>query len=177
MTDLDKVELVEYDPSWNQLAQQESRLLAQMLGELIVEIHHIGSTAISTVAAKPILDLLAVVRSLDELDQRRASLDAMGYEWRGEYGLVGRRYCTKINPVTGRKYIHLHTYQLGSRAIDRHLAFRDYLLARPEVAQAYAQEKARCQRLHSQDSHAYSQCKSGWVQRVEAEALAQYNRP
>ena len=176
MTGQDKVELVAYNPGWSMLSKEEGRLLAGVLGELLITVHHIGSTAIPTIAAKPIVDLIAVVSSLEGLDQHRQRMETIGYQWRGEYGLPGRRYCTKINPATGRKFIHLHCYQTGSPAIDRHLAFRDYLLARPDIALVYDQQKARCQGLHSQDSQAYSQCKSEWIERVEAEALAHYTK-
>lgn len=176
MTGQDNVELVPHNPGWHLLANQQSRLLADALGDLLVTVHHIGSTAIPSIAAKPILDLIPVVKSLEEFDQHRNSMEALGYQWRGEYGLVGRRYCTKADAVTGLKSIHLHVYQLGSAAIDRHVAFRNYLLKRPELAQAYYQEKVRCQGLHHCDSQAYSQCKSEWIKLVEAEALSHYSR-
>lgn len=174
MADPTRVELVAYKPQWNLLAKEEERVLAHVLGELLITVHHIGSTAIPTIAAKPILDLIAVVRSLDELDQHRQRMEELGYRWRGEYGLLGRRYCTKTNPATGRKSIHLHCYRLGSPAINRHVAFRNYLLERPDLARAYHQEKVRCQELHGQSSQTYSQCKSEWIKRVEAEALIHF---
>ena len=175
MASQDNVELVPYNPEWHLLASQQSRLLADALGDLLVTVHHIGSTAIPTIAAKPILNLMPVVKSLDEFDQHRNSIEALGYQWRGEYGLVGRRYCTKADAVTGRKLIHLHVYELASAAIDRHVAFRNYLLERPDLAQAYHQKKVRCQQLHRNDSQTYSQCKSEWIKRVEAEALAHFS--
>ncbi|WP_280140611.1 MULTISPECIES: GrpB family protein [Filomicrobium] len=74
--------------------------------------------------------------------------------------------------MTGRRLVQLHCYGQGSAEIPRHLAFRDYLLEHPEIARAYNQEKLRCQALNPNDSHAYGDCKAGWVRRVEAEALA-----
>lgn len=174
MAGQDNVELVAHNPEWNILARVESRLLADVLGDLLIRVHHIGSTAIPTIAAKPILDLIPVVRSLDEFDKHRKSMEALGYQWRGEYGLMGRRYCTKADATTDRKSIHLHVYQIDSPEIDRHVAFRNYLLERPDLAHAYHQEKARCQRLHRNDSRAYSQCKSEWIKRVESEALMHF---
>jgi len=171
----DKVELVPHDPRWDRQAQEESELLAKVLGQLLKAVHPIGSTAIPTIVAKPILDLLPVVSSLSELDQLRERMAEIGYQWRGAYGLPGRRYFTKADPVTGRKRIHLHCYKVGSPEIDRHLAFRDYLLDRPDLARAYQQEKVRCQQIHPNDSQAYSQCKSDWIKRVEAEALIHYD--
>jgi GrpB-like predicted nucleotidyltransferase (UPF0157 family) len=111
------------------MAEKERLLLTSILGRTLITIFHIGSTVIPTLWAKPIIDLMPVVSSLEELDQHRTSIEGIGYQWRGEYGLPGRRYCVKINPVTSRKLIHLHCYVAGSFEIDRHLAFEIISLA------------------------------------------------
>ncbi len=114
---------------------------------------------------------MPVVTDLASLDERRQSVEALGYEWWGEFGLRGRRYCTLDDPSTGRRLIQLHCYAAGSDEIERHLAFRDYLLHRPDIARAYEREKLRCRALHPNDSHAYADCKSRWIVETEAEAL------
>ncbi len=166
------VELSPHDPRWAENARAESAALAIALGAILRVVHHIGSTAIPGIRAKPILDLLPIAASLPELDDRRAAIEALGYQWWGEFGLPGRRYCTKSDPVTGRRLVQLHFYAAGSPEIARHLAFRDYLRARPEIAEAYDREKARCQRLHPDNSLTYNDCKSAWIRRIQAEALA-----
>ena len=167
-----KVELRPHDPQWGRKAEAESQTLAAALGSCLLKVHHIGSTAISDIHAKPILDLMPVVRSLAELDDGRQHIETLGYEWWGEYGLPGRRYCSKSDAETGRRLVQLHCYAQGSPEITRHLAFRDYLRARPEVARAYDCEKLRCQALHPDDSHAYGECKGQWIEGVEAKAIA-----
>jgi GrpB-like predicted nucleotidyltransferase (UPF0157 family) len=145
--------------------------LADALGESLVTVHHIGSTAIPGIRAKPILDLIPVFVSVSALDETRVLIESFGYAWRGEYGLPGRRYYTFDDPLTGRRKVQLHGYLIGSAEITRHVAFRDFLCARPDVARAYDAEKARCRDLHPLDSHAYSDCKSNWIQRIQEEAL------
>jgi GrpB-like predicted nucleotidyltransferase (UPF0157 family) len=167
-----KVELLPHDPQWAEKAAAESKALAFVMGSALLTVHHVGSTAIPAIRAKPILDLIPVVTALLELDRHRADIEALGYEWWGEFGLPGRRYCTKGDPATARRLIQLHCYVDGSPEIARHLAFRDYLRENPDVAGAYSQEKARCQNLHPDNSHAYSDCKGVWIRKVEAEALA-----
>jgi GrpB-like predicted nucleotidyltransferase (UPF0157 family) len=167
-----KVELVAHDPGWADAAKTESHLLAAALGPILLVAHHIGSTSIPNIRAKPVLDLMPVVTSLVELDEHRGRIEEIGYEWWDEFGLQGRRYCTKDDRDTRRRLVQLHCYETGSSEIIRHLAFRDYLRARLDLALAYEQEKTRCQALHPDNTHFYGTCKSAWIKRIEAEALA-----
>jgi GrpB-like predicted nucleotidyltransferase (UPF0157 family) len=166
------VVLCPYDPSWAALAQDESQRLSVALGPVLVVVHHIGSTAIPGIRAKPVIDLLPVVLGLTELDDARSAIESLGYQWWGEYGLPGRRYCSLDDPLTGLRRIQLHCYEQTSKEIARHLAFRDYLRSQPDLAHEYEAEKERCRALHPLDSHAYTNCKNAWVRRIEAEALA-----
>lgn len=166
------VELLPHNPAWPEAAAAEGRTLAALLGPCLRAVHHIESTAIPAICAKPVLDLLPVVTHLDALGACRGALEAAGYRWNGDYGLEGRRYCTKDEPATGRRLVQAHCYAEGDEAIERHLAFRDYLIARPPIARDYEAEKQRCRALQPGDSHAYSDCKHDWIRRVEAEALA-----
>src|SRR5690606_797014 len=123
---------------------------------------------------KPIVDLMPVVRDLDVLDAHRDTVERLGYRWWGELGLQGRRYCSKDDPVKGKRLVQLHAYAEGADDITRHLAFRNFLLQRRDVAADYDRVKLRCQRLHPENSHAYGECKSDWIRSVEAHALAAY---
>jgi GrpB-like predicted nucleotidyltransferase (UPF0157 family) len=169
-----KVELLPHDSRWAAQAEAEAAALHAALGSCLLSVHHIGSTAIAGIHAKPVLDLLPVVTDLPALDERRDRIEALGYAWWGELGLPGRRYCAKDDPATKRRVVQAHAYAQGSAEITRHLAFRDYLRAKPEIAAAYDREKARCRAPHPDDSHAYSDCKNAWIKRIEAEALAWY---
>jgi GrpB-like predicted nucleotidyltransferase (UPF0157 family) len=171
-----RVELRPHDPAWALLAEAERAALFDAIGDLLLVVHHIGSTAVPDIHAKPVVDLMPVVRDIGALDARRATIEGLGYRWWGELGLRGRRYCTKDDPDTGKRLLQLHAYAEGADDIERHLAFRDFLLQHPAVAADYDREKLRCQRLHPEDSHAYGECKSDWIRAVEARALAS-NQP
>lgn len=148
------------------------RAFADAAGATVLEVHHIGSTAVQGLRAKPILDLLPVVTSLAELDAVQSALRAAGYAWRGEQGMPGRRYLTFSDTDTGERRAHLHCYAVGSSEITRHVAFRDLLRARPDVAEAYVRLKDRCRDAHPLDSAAYTDCKKSWIADVEARAAA-----
>lgn len=165
------VQLEAHDPGWALQAAREAERLRAAVGETLLDVHHIGSTAIAGIVAKPILDLLPVFESLDALDALRDLFEGLGYDWRGEYGLPGRRYCTRSEPATGRRLVHAHCYAAGDPEIARHLAFCSYLQTHQDVARAYESEKLRCRALHSRDSGAYSEAKNDWIQPVQATAL------
>jgi len=166
-----RVELLPHDPDWTLRAEVESAALRAVVGDILLVVHHIGSTAIAGIHAKPVIDLMSVVRSLDALDALRDGIESLGYEWCGEFGLPGRRYCRRDDPGTGRRLVQVHAYAEGHGDIVRHLAFRDFLRTHSDVAHAYDREKQRCQRLHPDDSRAYGACKSDWIRAVEARAL------
>jgi len=105
------VVLVEHDPAWGELASRASARIVEALGEAFISIHHIGSTAIPGIRAKPILDLLIVVRDLVALDARVSGLEDLGYMgWgRPEFPAAGtlrwtqwilRTICTASRSVT-----------------------------------------------------------------------------
>lgn len=169
------VELVPHTEHWAARADAETARLAAALGPVLAKVHHIGSTAIPGIVAKPIVDLMPEVTSLDALDAARDRIVALGYTWWGEYGIAGRRYCALEED--GKRVVQLHFFESGSPHLARHLAFRDYMRRHPDRARAYEAEKRRARDLHPDDSHAYTQAKSAWIQAVEADALAEWRHP
>ena len=169
MLQLIPVILAAYNPEWPLTAATHSERL-RALGPNLVTVHHIGSTSVPGLVAKPIIDLMPVVTNLTRLDEQRQHVEALGYRWRGEFGISGRRYCILTDEV-GVRSVQLHFFKAGSPHVERHIAFRDYLRAHPEEANAYAIEKRRAQNLHPTNSHAYADEKDKWIRVVEAKAL------
>ncbi len=168
------VELVPPAAEWTGMALAEASRLKATLGDLLVTVHHIGSTSIPHIMAKPIVDMIPIVTSIAELDGHEDDIRALGYRWYGEFGLPGRRYCSLTDPVTGKRKFQLHCYAFGDPSVVRHLAFRDYLRAHAAIAKAYETEKVRAASIRSDDVNAYNDEKNDWIKRVEQDALSWY---
>ena len=165
-----RVQVVEHDPTWKAAYQIEAARIAVLLGDLVVSMHHIGSTAIPEIFAKPIIDILLEVRDTLRLDRKTAALEALGYEAKGEFGIPGRRYFRK-NDAEGVRTHQVHAFAEGSINIERHLAFRDYMVAHPEAARAYGALKRRLADEHPHDIEAYIDGKDAYVKEQERNAL------
>lgn len=170
------VALSPHDPHW---AVRAGALIAELQAAApgaFVALHHIGSTAVPGLAAKPVIDLLGETGSLAAIEAARpglqgSGLEGLGWRWRGENGVAGRRYFTMDDPETGARAAHLHVHAAGDPMIAWHLAFRDRLRAEPATAAAYEAEKRRCAGLHPGDSGAYAACKKAWTDGVAEEAV------
>jgi GrpB-like predicted nucleotidyltransferase (UPF0157 family) len=164
----DAVVLEPFNTQWQQLASAEADQISGALTGEVLEVHHIGSTAIPGIKAKPILDFVLVVRDLNSLDAQVHRLEYLGYVPWGEYGIPGRRYFVKT--TNGFRSHHLHAFQVGHPQIQRHIFFRDYLRAHPEAAQEYSQLKEELAHRFPNDRGAYTEGKSELIQSINKKA-------
>ncbi|MGA4637777.1 GrpB family protein [Pseudomonas solani] len=163
------VAVVDHDPEWVRLFEQEARSIERALGSCLVRVHHIGSTAVPGLAAKPVIDILIEVVGLESLERRYGPVLELGYCARGENGLPGRRYFTK----GGERRTHqLHGFQVDDEQVGRHLAFRDYLRQHPAVRDEYAAVKHATILACGGSSSTYAALKEPFIQRHQAKALA-----
>lgn len=165
------VEVVPYDPRWPLLFEDEAALLHHTLGDVAVQVHHIGSTAVPGLAAKAIIDILLEVTSLEALDALNEAMRAIGYEARGELGIPRRRYFPKGDLDRTHQ---VHAFAAGDEHVIRHLAFRDYLRAHPETAREYGELKLAVARECDHDIERYCDGKDAYVKALEARALLAY---
>lgn len=156
--------------AWAEEFERESARVREAMGAVLRALHHIGSTAVPGLHAKPIIDMLAEVDSLVALDARGDAMAALGYEAMGEFGISGRRYFRKCDGSGARTH-HIHAFADGSRHVARHLAFRDYLRAHPAAAAEYGALKLRLVSTCAGDMEAYIAGKDASVERFEREAL------
>lgn len=136
-----------------------------------MRLHHIGSTAIPGIPAKPIIDILIEVVDIQALDERTPAIETLGYEAMGEYGIPQRRYFRR-DDASGNRTHQVHAFQAGSAEVHRHLAFRDYMIAHRLAARAYGELKQHLADRYPDDVEAYMDGKDAFVKDHEALALA-----
>lgn len=164
-----KVEVVPHNPQWRKAFQCESQEILQIFGKNVVAVHHIGSTAIPHIYAKPIIDLLIEVKEIAKVDQNNRAMQRLGYTAMGEYGIPGRRYFYGNNELGIRLY-HVHIFEKQSPEVKRHLAFRDYLIAHPEEAQQYSELKRELAKKYVNDFNGYMDGKDSFIQEIDRKA-------
>lgn len=157
-----RIEIVPYDPAWPSRFADEIVRLQRVVPDLA--LHHIGSTAVPGLAAKPIIDMMALVDDLDELVQ---PIIEAGYQYPEAYNAVlrGRRWFCRPSAACRTHHLHLVADRVE---LDRHLRFRDVLRQRPDLADEYAALKLRLSMSLSDDREGYTAAKSAFVERVEA---------
>ena len=175
----EEVSIVPYDPAWPRMFEEEKKHLVDCLPQnLIRRIEHFGSTAIPGLAAKPVVDMLVEVDSLEETKARIAPvLEAQGYDyfWRATHGEDGPPFYAwfiKRNS-TGVRTHHIHMVESDFEHWDR-LLFRDYLIADLETAKEYETLKYALARDYPNDRVAYTNGKSEFVVRVTEVAKEYY---
>lgn len=162
-----RVEIDEWSPSWSQIADVLIDELAGPLGPwAAAPLEHVGSTAVRGLPAKPIVDLLAPVRSLAAAEAADEVLTAAGWHlvppeldqrpWRRMYVL----------PDGDRRVAHLHLLEADHERATDTLTFRDQLRQHPELASAYARLKFDAAEEHRDDREAYTAAKTAFVRAV-----------
>lgn len=167
------VEVVTYDPNWPNEFELEASNLKQVLPDVLVEIYHIGSTAVPALMAKPIIDIMLAVSDLEQLDLHNTQMTNLGYEAMGELGIPGRRYFRKGGNMRTHQ---VHAFLTGDPNLVRHLAFRDYLIEYPDIAAEYGALKFVIAENCNNDIERYCDEKDPFVKLHEKKALAWYSR-
>ena len=152
--------VVPYDDKWPEMFEAESLLIKTLLGGVAKDIHHIGSTSVPGLSAKPIIDILLEVSDIHELDRYNCAMAHAGYVIRGENGISGRRYFIKGGDQRSHQ---VHAFASGDIQVLRHLVFRNYLRENTHIAEMYAEQKHSAARLSRNDAHRYSAHKANFI--------------
>ena len=161
------VEIVPYDPEWPLRFGREKQRLEAALGERALGIEHVGSTAVPGLAAKPIVDIQLSVGSFEPLHDYQEPLAGLGYGYRPDDDSEHRFFLLEED---GRRAVQIHVCEAGGVWERYHLAFRDYLIAHPRVAEAYEDQKRRLAALHRNDRVAYADAKTPFIRSIDEHA-------
>lgn len=158
------IKVIPYKTKWANQYKEEGKNIIGVFNREIVQIHHIGSTAIKGMFAKPIIDILAVVRNINNIDKFNDRMTQIGYRPMGEFGIKGRRFFIKGDDEL--RTHHLHVFQLGNREIKKHLSFRAYLIANPDIAKQYSDLKRKLAKSYPHDINKYMDGKDGFIRKI-----------
>lgn len=159
------IEVVPYRKEWPSMFELEAKRIKQALGNNCLIVHHIGSTAVPGLASKPIIDMLPVVKNLLEVDQANHAMQQLGYEAKGEFGIPFRRYFQKGGDTRTH---HMHIFEEGNPEIERHIKFRDWMIAHHDDREAYGKLKKQLALKFPNDIMSYCMGKDNFVASIDA---------
>lgn len=191
-----KIELKPYTPKWNEEFQITSNELAQTLSPFKPQIEHFGSTAIPGLIAKPIIDILVRISQEAELDEVVRPMISSGHIYYQAFNKVmpDRRLFVKLErqsevslpeifddlenilheEINHLRLAHIHIWDFKTNEWDRHLAFRDYLIANEQIAADYSQLKKELSLKSWSNGMQYNEAKSDFINQIETKALRWY---
>ncbi len=172
----EQVTLLPYDASWPERYLEERQRLLSLFPMTFIDIQHIGSTAVPGLEAKPIIDLIVGVDSMDVAKSLNEPLCSAGYATSAEFNqtLTDRQWFMRW--ANGHRTHHLHVVVHGGEVWTQHIQFRDALRSNPKIAAEYAQLKAELAVRHGSDREAYTNAKSAFILATLARAPGNIDR-
>jgi GrpB-like predicted nucleotidyltransferase (UPF0157 family) len=161
--DEDQLEIRDYDPAWPRQFSQFAARVKAVLGAVVLQVEHVGSTAVPGLVAKPVIDMDVVLASPSDLAEVIRRLVGLGYVHEGELGIVGRE---AFRWPSGEARHHLYVLIAGASELRRHLAFRDALRADRVLRDAYAALKRSLALRYSHDRESYTEAKSAFITEI-----------
>jgi GrpB-like predicted nucleotidyltransferase (UPF0157 family) len=167
-----RVEIVEYNPEWTRLYEEERELIQKVIGRVAVAIEHIGSTAVPGLGAKPTIDIMVAVPRISDAEKCMEPLSSIGYEYQPEQeaSMPERRFFRKGQPLKEQHY-HLHMIEKKSDFWKQHLLFRDYLRTHPKTAQQYYKLKKELASKYGSNREGYTEAKTSFIESIVAKAI------
>jgi len=162
------VTVVDYDPRWPALFEEEKARILAAIGHLVIDVQHVGATSVPGCGGKPVVDIMVGVSDLTVGERCIRPLVDLEYEYKGEQGIPGRLYFGKGQPRTHR----LHMVRIdGDFWLDL-ILFRDYLRAHAQAAKEYYRLKKELAARFGEDREGYTEAKSPFIHSVLAKARA-----
>ncbi len=167
------VELAEYNSNWKNEYEKEEKLLKKVLGDRIIEIHHVGSTSIEGLKAKPVIDILVVINSLDEIIEIEKMLKFYNYENRGQQGVLDRYFFAK-GPEYARSH-YIHFVEPNSKTYYNQVYFKKYLIEHPAYIKKYCDLKQELAEKYAGERPKYTAGKNEFITSIINLAKQEYD--
>ena len=151
-----------YDPNWKNEFELIRDYLMEQIGDLVIEIKHVGSTSVPGLCAKPIIDLVAIMDSYDLFPQIVARLEKVGYKHVGDQGIKEREVFKRLVPDDFMDY-HFYVCPRDSEENRRHTRFRNALINNPHIAEEYGKLKTRLIEEVNGDRVLYTDSKTDFI--------------
>jgi GrpB-like predicted nucleotidyltransferase (UPF0157 family) len=161
------IELEAYNQNWPREFEKEVAILKGVLSDNFIAAYHIGSTAIVGIKAKPVIDILLEVKSINQIGNHNQEFEGLGYEAKGEYGIKGRRFFQKGN---NERTHHIHIFETGNSEIKRHRQFVEFMNSHPHRAAEYEKLKIELSIHYKEKPEKYAQSKSVFIHNIDIEA-------
>ena len=164
-----KVKVVDYDPNWKKQYKEEENKIKAILGDNCAGLYHIGSTVIKGMKAEPVIDILVVVKKMHMADGKIQEFLDAGYEYKGEYGVEGRRFYVKGGE---QPTCHIHMFEEKCpKDITRFFSVSNYLATHEEERKEFEALKVRLAQEHAEDYDAYCKGKKEYIDSLEEKAV------
>lgn len=167
------VELEDYNSNCKEDYEREEKILKEVLKDRIIEIHHIGSTSIVGLKAKPVIDILIVINSLEEITEIENLLKDYDYSNRGQQG-VNDRYFFAKGPEDARSH-YIHFTEPKSNTYFNQVYFKRYLIEHPDYIKKYCDLKQELAEKYADERPKYTQGKNEFITNVINLAKEEYN--
>lgn len=169
------VTIVDYNPMWPIVYEEEKHQIQKKIGHKIVKIEHMGSTSIHGLGGKPIIDIITGVLNYTDADECVTLLQDLGYtdvtpepeepDW---YYCLGKKYQGKSDQI---KNFHLHLAKYPSHFYNKHLIFRNYLRTHPKVSQQYFELKKGLASEYGSNREGYTEAKNQFIKSITTQAI------
>jgi len=166
------VTIVDYDPRWPQMYEEERARIQETIGEYLIDIQHVGSTSIPGLGAKPIIDIMPVIRDISLISYCVQPMATLDYAYFGENGIPKRHYFRKPADIASQLHTHhVHIVEKGHDQWVMMLLFREYLRLHPESAREYDVLKRELAAQYGSDRVGYTDAKEAFVKSIIRSAV------
>ena len=161
-----KAQLVPHSPLWKKVFEKESQTLEKLLRKNLVSVHHIGSTAIRSILAKPTLDIMCIVHTLDGIEMFEDEFRSCGFQSLSGKDTKDRLIFQRTANNGSDQLTNVYVFERGNGLINDYLDFRDYLIAEVEVAKSYENLKVTLKKEYPLNQALYQKGKAEFIQTV-----------